>query len=330
MTTSGTVAQTKVTVEQLISHAFGRCGQLPSAIGGELLSRAREALYYLLADLGNDGINLWCMTKSVLNVVPNRVDYQLPVGTLDVTNSLYRTLWSLPGVPVQTADAVTVDVGGPEPVDNVTGRFTTGGTLSMVIEASIDGVVWHVLVENPEIEVAAGASFVTDLDSTMTAQFWRIRDISGTLLPMDNVRFRKVNTEITMAALNIDDYTNLPNKHYRGQRSLQYWFDKQIEPRVWVWPMSDKELDQIVIWSALQVQDAGRLTNDLAVPTRWYRSIQATLSHQVAFLVPANQLPQGRLGELKNDADEARLRAINGESDNSSFRIAPRIGSYTR
>lgn len=330
MATSGTVAQTQVSVETLISHALGRCGQLPSAVGGELLQRVREALYFLVSDMGNDGINLWCMTKSVMNVVPNKVDYEMPTGTYDVTNVLYRTLWTLLGAVVYSASAATVDLTETQPVDNVTGRFTAAGTASLAMEYSLDNITWVTLTTLQAITVVVGAVFVIDLDATANARYWRVRDTSGVLVAMTDVRFRKVNTEITMAQLNKDDYTNLPNKHYAGQRSLQYWFDKQISPRLWLWPMSNQANDQIVIWSASQVQDPGGLTNELAVPTRWYRSVVATLSHMTAFLVPATQLPTGRLVELKLDADECRLRASNGESDGSSYQLAPRIGGYTK
>lgn len=330
MATSGTVAQQLITVDTLITHALTRCGKLPSTVGGELLERVREALYFLIADLGNDGINLWCMTKSVVGVVPNHNNYQLPVATNDIPNCLYRTLRSLPGTVNQSVDAQTVDIGYPAPVDNVSGRFTAPGVATLAFEYSLDAVTWVTLMSLDPVEVIAGATFVVDLDNTAEARYWRIRDTSGTMLAMDKVRFRLIDNEVNMAKLNGDDYKNLPNKSTRGQRSLQYWFDKQIDPRIFVWPVSNQELDQIVYWAASQVQDPGELTNSLAVPTRWYRYIQAALSHMTAFLIPANELPSGRLAELKIDADECKLRASNGESDGSPWQIAPMIGGYTR
>lgn len=330
MATSGTVAQTQISVETLISHAFGRCGKLPSTVGGELLARAREALYFIVADLGNDGINLWSMTKSVMNVVANQVPYQLPVGTESITTALYRTLWSLPGTVIYSASAATVDVQSPQPVNNVTGRFTAPGSASLLVQYSLDNLVWVTLTDLQPITVIAGAVFTIDLDKTADAQYWRIADASGTIVAMDNVRFRKTNTELTMAKLNKTDYENLPNKQYRGQKALQYWFDKQIEPRVWVWPMSNQTDDQLVFWLASQVQDPGDLTNELAVPTRWYRAVTASLSVDVAFLIPPSELPQGRLTELKVEKIEAMRRALDGESDGSSYKISPNISPYTK
>jgi len=330
MPTSGTVAQTQISVETFIGHAFKRAGKLKSTIGGELLQDAREALYLLCSDMANDGINLWCLSKSVMNIEANKIAYQLSVGSNDVVNALYRTLTTLPGTPVASASAQTVDLTAAYAVDNVTGRFTAGGVASLAIEYSLDGVTWVTLTTLQAVTVVLGAVFVIDLDDTAEARYWRIRDTSGVLLGMNQVRFRKMNQEITMSKLNRDDYTNLPNKHYPGQRSLQFWFDKQIEPRVWVWPMSTQILDQIVIWCATEIQDPGDLTNSLAVPTRWYEAVLSNLAHKVAFYIPPNELPQGRLAELKTEATEAMIRASNGESDGSPYQLAPLIGAYTK
>lgn len=331
MATSGTVAQTEILVETLVSHAIQRCGKLPSTAGGELLAKIREALYFHIADLGNEGVNLWCINKSVVNVVPNQVAYQLPIGTNKIADMLYRTLWTLAGTATTAADSQIFTCTTAQAVDNITGRFTAAGAASIAIEYQdlVTGV-WKTLSTLSPVTVVAGAVFVIDLDSTASAIAWRIRDTSGVLLAMDSVYFRRVNSELPMAQLNKDDYTSLPNKHYPGGKSLQFWFDKQIEPRVWVWPMSNQPLDQVVIWSASEIQDPGDLTNKLSVPTRWYQSIMANLAYQSAFLIPPAELPAGRLNDLKTEATEALMRASDGESDGSSYQLAPRIGGYTK
>lgn len=331
MQTSGTIATQPITVDTLVTHALQRCGKLPATTGGELLQRVREALYFLVADMGNDGINLWCMTKSVVNVVPYNAAYQLPVGTNDCTEALYRTLWKMNGVlSSPTPDVLQFTASASLPLDNISARFTEAGTASLAVDYSYDGATWYTLITLQSVEVIPGAVFVVDLDNTANATYWRLREITGTpILGMDDVRFRKINNELLMSRMNRDDYTNLPNKHYQGQKALQFWFDKQIEPRVWVWPVPMYDVGQIVFWAASQVQDPGDLTNSLAVPTRWYRYVQAALSHMTAFLIPQNELAPGRLEILKADADECRLRASNGESDGSSYQLAPLIGGYT-
>lgn len=329
MATSGTVDQTLVTVDTLISHAVTRAGKLPATVGGELLERIREALYFICSDLGNTGINLWCMQKSVVNVVPYQTSYALPNGTNDITMALYRTLNTLPGTPVQAGAQVTVDLVSPVAVTNVQGTFATSGYASLAIEYSTDNVIWFLLTEVGSSVVTAGSVFIVDIDASALARYWRVRDTSGTLLPLTGVYFRTVAQELNMAKLNKDEYMSLPNKQSTGGKALQYWFDKQISPAVWVWPMSNQPADQMVFWQASQVQDPGDLQNSLAVPSRWYQALIDKLSYRAAMLIPPPELLPGRLETLKSDALESETRASDGESDGSSYRLAPRIGGYT-
>src|SRR5690606_12994520 len=88
-----------------------------------------------------------------------------------------------------------------------------------------------------------GAEFTMDLNNTVEAKFWRVRDWSGSMLPMAELLFRVSNTEIMADKLNRDDYQQLPNKAYTGQRALQFWFDKQINPQLWVWPVPERDGD---------------------------------------------------------------------------------------
>lgn len=332
MPTSGTIAQTMVSVETILSHAFARCGKLSTMVSGELLAKGREALYIVLSDFTNEGISLWCINKAVLNVVPNQAAYQLPVGTNDITNMLYRTLRLLDGVVTYAPGEAVVDLVVPSAVDNVSGLFATDGQMAFDVGYSENGTDWAPLAQLNEVDVTEGSKFSIDLDNTAVARYWRVRDWSGSATPADmgGVRFRKIHDELTMSQLNRDDYVNLPNKRYPGQKALQYWFDKQIEPRVFVWPQPQNDLDQLVIWAEQQIQDPGLLTNEIAVPPRWYRAVLGAVAYQLAFIIPKSELPQGRLGELKIEADEAMKRASDGESDGSPFQLAPRIGVYTR
>jgi hypothetical protein len=329
MATSGTVASTQVTVDDLIAQAVTRAGKLKSTVGGELLADIRLALYFLIADLGNDGVNLWCLKKTVVDVAANKIAYQLPLATNSVTNALYRTLNAPNGTYAVAADSVTFTSNSPIAVNNITFTFAADGFTSPVVEY-FDGTAWRGAASIIGTYVVNGANFVMDLDSTALASMWRVRDTTGTLLALTNVLFRTIALEITMAPLNRDDYTNLPNKYTPGLKALQFWFDKQINPRIFVWPMSTSLADQIVFWTASEVEDPGELQNSLAVPTRWYQAIVDALAYRTAMLIPPNELVPGRLDTLKMDAADSKKRANDGESDGSSFRIAPRIGGYTK
>ena len=127
-----------------------------------------------------------------------------------------------------------------------------------------------------------------------------------------------------------DDYVSLPNKTQTGARALQYFYDKQINPRIWVWPASNASTDQIVIWTQRQIQDIGSLSNKVEIPQYWLESIIMTLACRCALELPVGELPEGRYELLKAEAAERLAQAEDSQSDGSPIRISPRISGYTR
>jgi hypothetical protein len=331
-TTSGTVGQTQVNVATLIDTAFRRAGKNPSTVSGELLDAARNSLYMFCCDLMNDGVNLFCVRKNILNIIAYTVKYGLATGTDDVLNALYRTLTELSGTPIAGVDYVGITLDTPAAVQNMSGVFTTGGTANLVVEYDA-GSGWTPLIAFGEITIGDGADIASDLERTVLATSWRLRDASGNNVIPSSLRFRNIYNELNMSQLNRDDYANLPNKVVYGasyQRSLQYWYDKQISPSLYIWPMSNQTDDQLVIYQHGQIEDIGKLSNLLAVPTRWYEAFVWSLAVRCCVEIPPEELPPGRLEFCQAQAITYTTKAGRGESDGSSFRLTPRIGGYTR
>jgi hypothetical protein len=92
MSTSGTVGQTVITVQNLIDHGARRAGKLAEELTNEQVQAAKDSLYYLLSNLANRGIQYWCIDKVVYGLNPDKYIYTLPVGTVDVLNSNFRTV----------------------------------------------------------------------------------------------------------------------------------------------------------------------------------------------------------------------------------------------
>ena len=135
-----------------------------------------------------------------------------------------------------------------------------------------------------------------------------------------------------MAKLSNDDYVALPNKTFSvpvGSKSLQFWFDKQTAPRIWIWPASQGSVDQIVVWGQKHIQDVGALTNTLDVPQRWLESIILLLACRCAVELPTGELPPGRLEYLEAKSAEHLAQAEDGESDGAPIRLSPNIQGYT-
>jgi hypothetical protein len=93
MAYSGTTNQTKITVDQLISYAFRDAGKAAEEITPEYADAARQALFYILQNLSNRGVNLWLLENYVMGAQTNQQYITLPPGTIDVreANWVYIT-----------------------------------------------------------------------------------------------------------------------------------------------------------------------------------------------------------------------------------------------
>jgi hypothetical protein len=330
-TTSGTVALSVVDITTLMEHAFRRCGKLPSTVSGEQQLAALESLFFLLTDLVNDGISLWCIQRSVIPLVPGVGVYTMPPGTSDVMSSLYRTQVALTGTLISGASYVGLSFVVATLPTNAQIKFSVASMPSLVVEYSQDNSTWvqATAFSKQQSTVATGSNIAVDVTSAPPALFWRVRDTSGAISAGATVVFSNTPSEIPMEPLNRDDYWNLPNKTIQGSRSLQYWYDKQISPQIWLWPVPSIA-DQVVVEVHRQIQDVGSLTNLLEVPQRWYEYVVSAWASKICLELPAGEVPPGRLEYLDSKAEYHLNRAADGESDGAPIRLQPAIRGYTR
>ena len=75
MSTSGTVGQTVITVQNLIDSGARRAGKLAEELTSEQILASKQSLYYLLSNLVNRGIQYWCIEKSVIGLQPDKYIY---------------------------------------------------------------------------------------------------------------------------------------------------------------------------------------------------------------------------------------------------------------
>jgi hypothetical protein len=131
-----------------------------------------------------------------------------------------------------------------------------------------------------------------------------------------------------MARLNRSDYFSLPNKQFPSQRTLQYWFDRQIVPQMYLWPVPNNNFQVFSFILELQPQDVGSLTNELYMPDRVIPYFQAALSHKLSMQLPGVDL--ARVGYLEKLALQARTEFEDEDRDKSPIYFQPNISYYTR
>lgn len=328
MAYSGTISQTVFDTRRVIENAARRCKMPPQTLTAEHADVANGQLYLLLSDLANRGIPLWCIEKQVYPLYDGVAALTLDVGTVDVLNSNLRSLQGVTGAETTTATEYLVDFTTAASVGTVGVKWSAAAT-RVAFERSDDNVVWE-LVDAQTLTGGAGEWSWVDLSSVIAARYFRVRATSGTL-DFERIYLANTPTEIPLARLNRDDYTNLPNKQFQSNRPLQFWFDRQIPRpimRLWPVPNAAAETSQIVVWRHRHIMDVGSMTQELEVPQRWYDAVVAMLAARLAMEyveVDANLIPM-----LDGKAKEALYYAQQEERDDSPINIMPNFGMYTR
>jgi len=328
MAYSNTVSQTVFTTQRVIDNAVRRCRVPAEQITSETISIANDMLYLLLSDLANQGVPLWCIEKQIYPLYEGVQTLTTATGTVDLLNTNLRTLQQVTGTNTDTATARTVNFGGPTFVTTV-GVLWSATAVPIALERSADGVTWTpIQLENPT--ASAGEWTWFDLDVSVAAPYFRVRATSGTL-GFSQIYLGNTPTEIPMARMNRDDYTNLPNKTFQSNRPLQFWLDRKVRTPVlnlWPVPNAAATVSQVVTWVQRHIMDVGTMTQEVEVPQRWYEALVAMLAAKMA--MEMIQVDPQIIPMLDAKAAQALAVAQAEERDNSPMMIAPNIAMYTR
>lgn len=344
-------------VQTLIDHGARRCGKLAEELTAEQVLAARQSLGFVLTNLINIGIQYWAIEKEVIGLTPNKYIYKLPVGANDVLNALYRTMnrptgnyaSSDGGIVANAFDNDTetytqqtspngnlsVDFGTDNPVYagsiGILPYVAGGGsaTWTLTLEYSTDGLVWNTLENIGTVVVTDNQWKWYDIDPGQSVQFYRLRASGGTTLAIREFFIGNNSREITMARLNRDDYTNLPNKNFTANQPYQFWFNRTIpQPEINLWPVPSDPFVQMTVWYSKQVMDVGDLTDEVQIPQRWYMAVVNMLAHQMSLELP--NMDMARIQYLEQQAEKYLGLAEQEERDKSPIYFAPNIGVYTR
>jgi hypothetical protein len=357
MAYSGTVGQTVVTVQNLIDDGARRSGKLAEELTIEQVQAAKQSLYLILSNLVNQGIQYFAIKKQVYGLQPAQYEYTLPAGGVDVLNALYRQMTQPVGSYTSSAGGTASNVADDDVTTycqqtsangNISVNYGTNNsqyigsigfmpyianfgsaTWNYQFQTSIDGTTWQTLYTGTNVAVTDGQWIWQDIDPGAINQYYRMVATGGTTLSLRELYFGVNSTEITMARLNRDDYTNLPNKNFTANQPFQFWVNRTIPTAtITLWPTPQSAFYQMTVWYSAQVQDVGSLNNQLAVPERWLMAIQNMLAHQMSQQLPGVDLAKTQY--LEAQAEKYFIMAENEERDKSPIYFAPNIAPYTR
>ena len=293
MTTSGS-SNFELDVADYIEEAFERCGKTVRT--GYDLKTARRSLNLLLAEWANRGLNQWTIRQTSLTMATGIRTY--PGGTLTmsvassanftvaetVTGGTSAATCQITSVPSSTSLAMTIPTGTFSSGETLTGG-TSGATTTL--SAAVD---------------------FSDVQSTI--------DILSAVL-------RRGNTDFSIPRVSRDDYLTIPNKSTLG-RVDQFFLDRQITPKLEVWPTPDNDTDILIFNRLTRIQDADTFTNTMEVPFRFYPCLAAGLAYYLSL-----KLAPDRTQGLKALYEEEFITAATEDRDRASFTIQPSV-SYAR
>ena len=356
MAYSNTTGSTTVNVDQLISYAFRDAGKQAEEMTPEYVNAAKQALFYNLMDLSNMGVNLWLLENQLYGAVTAQQQLYLPKTVIDVREANWVYIINSEAaeyLPVANPDSPVAfsqnlnNVATSTLTDNYLGLQyqqaqpvfyvgwngyaapNTTTTYNLAYEVSDDGVTWTTIQTFPETTLADREWVYFNIAITPNHLYYRLRNVDPlATFSVRQIVFSTSQQVIPLARLNRDDYWNLPNKQFPAVRSLQYWFDRTIEPSMYLWPVPNNDFQMFQLIVEKQMQDVGSLTDQIYVPDRWLPSVQASLSHKLALQLPG--VDMGRVTYLEQQADKLFQRASDEDRDKSPIYFQPNISYYTR
>jgi hypothetical protein len=322
------VSQTVFTTRRVIENAVRRCKLPAEQITAEYIDIANDQLFLLLAELANMGSPLWCIQKCIYPLYEGTSTITTYTGTVDLLNTNLRTLQEITGTNTDTSTSRVVEFSSASAVTTV-GILWSDPSVPISLQRSDDGVNWTI-IQNEDQAAVAGQWTWFDLASSVNAKYFRVLAINGTL-GFSQIYLGNTPTEIPMARMNRDDYTNLPNKTFQSNRPLQFWLDRQAQsPVLNIWPVPNAQATvyQVVTWIQRYIMDVGSMTQEIEVPQRWYEALVAMLAAKMALEIV--EVDPSMIPVLDAKAERALYIAQAEERDNSPMMIAPNISMYTQ
>jgi len=356
MAYSGTSNETKITVGQLIDYAFRAAGKPAEEITPQYVQAAKQALYYILQDLPNKGVNLWMLQEILIGLTNGQKVVNLPATTIGIraANWSYQVTPQISqALPAANPNASVLFDGNLDGFatslsgsNNWFGAGYTSGqrivnvgfnayvpgsgttAYNLALEVSENGITWQTIETFPETVLSDKEWAYFPINTTVNHNFYRLRETVASTFSLRQITFNYVQQVIPMAPLNRDDYFSLPQQAYASNRALQYWFDKQIDPNIRIWPVPNNDFQMMQFVLELQPWDVGNMSNQLYVPNRWIAAVQAMLNHELALQLPG--VDMGRVTYLETQAAKKLQSAENGEEDEAPIYFMPNISYYTR
>ena len=125
---------------------------------------------------------------------------------------------------------------------------------------------------------------VAETITTLTKGVNFISPGADTIDVLDAVLRRTTNgktSDMSMNMISRAEFLNIPSKETQA-RPNQYFLDKQINPKLYLWPTPDNSTDQIVFNRLVRIDDADTPTDTVEMPFRFYPCLASGLAYMLS------------------------------------------------
>ncbi len=143
--------------------------------------------------------------------------------------------------------------------------------------------------------------------------------LTADVVDLLEVVVRRDNTDFQVQRISRSDYQNLPNKTTSGRPSSIY-VDKQISPKINLWPAPENSTDVLRYYFIQRIQDADAAINNMDAPFRFLPCMAAGL----AYYLSVKKAPD-RVQLLKSIYEEEFQRASDMDQDRVPTRLTPSL-----
>lgn len=131
------------------------------------------------------------------------------------------------------------------------------------------------------------------------------------------VALRTSGADFVLTRVSMDQSMYTVNKEQTG-RPVQYWFDRDVVPKLILWPVPDNSTYSLLVDVFKYIQDVGQYFNFVGAPRRFLPAMVAGLAYRLA----EKRNPQV-VAEKKALYDEALNQALAADEEVKSFTVRP-------
>jgi|688.fasta_scaffold358178_3 hypothetical protein len=130
-------------------------------------------------------------------------------------------------------------------------------------------------------------------------------------------------TDLMMSPISRAEYDAIPNKAQLGQRPFQFYFERTITPRIYIWQAPQLAGTRLYYHRMKIQEDAGAFTDSMDAPNRWMEAIASGLAAKLAV-----KFAPDRLQYLQGLADGAYNRAAAEDRERVPLRLTIDMQGY--